>query len=89
MYLAGPIELDIDSQGLCAVPLSTVEKAARQTPLVVRLAALVTEAWRKITAVFSHNAAALRRNRTAVEQELFGGRYTLTSKNDDDLPVWR
>jgi hypothetical protein len=88
MYLAGPIELDIDGQGRCAVPLSTVEKAAKQMPLVVRLAALITGAWRKIAAVSSHNAAALRRHRTAAEQELFGGRYTLTSKNDDDLPVW-
>lgn len=89
MYLAGPIELDIDGQGRCTVPLSTLEKAAQQTPLVVRPAALITAAWRKIATVFAHNAATLRRNRTAAEQELFGGRYTLTSKNDDDLPIWR
>ena len=40
-----------------------------------------------LKAAEKHDLAA-QAHRTAAEQELFGGRYTLTSKNDDDLPVW-
>lgn len=31
-------------------------------------------------------SAEERRHRTAIEQELFGGRTKLSTKNDDDLP---
>jgi hypothetical protein len=31
--------------------------------------------------------ASDRRHREAIEKELFRGRYTLASKNDDELPV--
>jgi len=89
MFLAGPIELDIDVHGRCAWSPSTIEKTARQTIPLPRFTRRAVAAWRKIIAVVSHSRAALKRNRTAAEQELFGGRYKLTSKNDDDLPVVR
>jgi hypothetical protein len=34
----------------------------------------------------SRNIATQRRNRIAIERELFRGQYTLTSEHDDDLP---
>jgi hypothetical protein len=36
-----------------------------------------------------HSAAQARADRTRVETELFHGRYHLSSKNDDDLPLVR
>ena len=36
-----------------------------------------------------HSAAQARADRTRVEAELFRGRYHLSSKNDDDLPLVR
>jgi hypothetical protein len=35
----------------------------------------------------SRAVAGERRNRAAIERELFHGQYRLLSKNDDDLPI--
>lgn len=55
--------------------------------LVVTFALMAVEEWRKLVADVSRAFASERRNRQAIEQELFRGRYTLSSKNDDDLPI--
>jgi hypothetical protein len=88
MFLVEPVELDLDNEGRWAVPLSTIKKAP-QASLVSQLIHAAVGVWRKIIVVVSHNVAALKRNRAAAERELFGGRYTLSSKNDDDLPIVR
>jgi hypothetical protein len=46
----------------------------------------ITE-WRKLITQISDAFASQRRHREAIEKELFRGQYTLSSKNDDDLPI--
>ena len=87
MFLDEPIELDVaDQRGRHVMPAST-EKAARRAPTVIAAIMSVVAAWRKPTAKISHAFASQRWHRQAIEQELFRGRYTLCSKNDDDLPI--
>lgn len=88
MFLDEPIELDIADQGSRhAMPASAAGRAARQTPSVVAVVRSVVAAWRKLIVRVSRSLASDRRNRAAIEKELFGGQYRLCSKNDDDLPL--
>jgi hypothetical protein len=88
MFLDEPIELDIADQGSRhAMPASATGRAARQAPSVVTVIRSVVAAWRKLIARASCSLASDRRNRAAIEKELFGGQYRLCSKNDDDLPI--
>src|ERR1700722_14077396 len=84
MFLAEPIELDIDSQGRCAGPIPSAKVSSPS--FVGNFAAALADVWRRFTALVSRNIVAQRRNRAAIERELFRGQYTLTSKQDDDLP---
>ena len=88
MFLDEPIELEVATQvGRHAMPESATEKAARQAPSVVAVIWSAVAEWRKLMARVSCGLASERRNRAAIEKELFGGRYRLCSKNDDDLPI--
>jgi hypothetical protein len=88
MFLDEPIELDIADQGSRhAMTASATGRAARQAPSVVTAIRSVVAAWRKLIARASGSLASDRRNRAAIEKELFGGQYRLCSKNDDDLPI--
>jgi hypothetical protein len=86
MFLAGPVELEINSDGKCAGSVHSTELCSHHgrgdgaVAVVVRL-------WRKLKSHIAHNTAAQRRNREAIERDLFGGHCTLSSKNDDDLPM--
>lgn len=88
MFLDEPIELEVVTQGgRHAMPESATEKAARQAPSVAAVIRSVVAAWRKLIARSSCSLASDRRNRAAIEAELFRGQYRLCSKNDDDLPI--
>jgi hypothetical protein len=87
MFLAEPIELDIDSQGRYAGPIPSAKSSSYPPLSVGNFATTFVDVWRRFTALVSRNIAALRRNRAAIERELFRGQYTLTSKQDDDLPL--
>jgi hypothetical protein len=88
MFLDETIELDIANQGgRFANPARA--NAARRPPFVAALVARAVAAGRKFFARVARGLASERRNREAVEQDLFGGRYALSSKNDDDLPIVR
>ncbi len=87
MFLAGPVELEINSDGKCAGSLHSTELSSHQGRGDDGVVAAVVAMWRKLTSYIAHNTAAQRRNREAVERDLFGGQYTLSSKNDDDLPM--
>jgi hypothetical protein len=87
MFLAEPIELDIDSQGRCAGPIPSAKSSSHPLSSVGNFATAFAAVWRRFTAIVSRNIAAQRRNRAAIEMELFRGQYTLTSKQDDDLPL--
>jgi hypothetical protein len=82
MFLAEPFELDVDNQGSRIAGLF-----AASYKTVARLIGPVIAEWRKLIAEISDAFSSQRRHREAIERELFRGRYTLISKNDDDLPV--
>jgi hypothetical protein len=84
MFLAEPIELDIDSHGRCATLLPLAKSSSEPTSR--SLSETVINVWRKLAAFISYNIDAQRRNRAAIERELFRGQYSLMSKHDDDLP---
>jgi hypothetical protein len=89
MFLNEPFELDIENEGSSVVaPLSAaLRSAAQRLPAVATFVALAIAEWRKLVGEISRAFAAERRNRAAIERELFHGRYRLDSKSDDDLPV--
>ena len=89
MFLNDALELDVENQGSRLVePLSNaIDMAWRRAPRLSAFVAMAIEEWRKLVAQIARTFADERRNRAAVERELFRGQYTLLSKNDDDLPV--
>ncbi len=89
MLLNEPLELDVDNGGSRTATLltSTLEIVARRLPTLAAFVGLVTMEWRKLVAEIARAIAGERRNRAALERELFHGHYLLSSKNDDDLPI--
>ena len=82
MFLAEPFELDVENQGGRVAGL-----LAAACKIAVRLIGPVIAEWRKLVAEISDTFSSQRRHREAIEKELFRGQYTLSSKNDDDLPI--
>jgi hypothetical protein len=87
MFLAEPIELDIDSQGRCATLIPSAKSSSDPTSSTRSFSGAIVSVWQRFAAFISRNIAAQRRNRAAIERELFRGQYTLMSKQDDDLPL--
>ncbi|MGA8496374.1 MAG: hypothetical protein WB764_12910 [Xanthobacteraceae bacterium] len=82
MFLAEPFDLDVENRGGRVAGL-----LAAAAKIAVRLIGPAIAEWRKLVAEISNAFSSQRRHREAIERELFRGQYTLTSKNDDDLPV--
>jgi len=89
MFLDEPFELDVENQGgrLTALLAAAMEITARRLPAVATFVGLMVAEWRKLVAEILRAVAGERRNRAAIERELFHGHYRLSSKNDDDLPI--
>ena len=89
MFLSEPFDLDIENRGgrLTARLATAMEIAARRLPAVVTFVGLMVTEWRKLVAEISRIFDDGRRNRAAIERDLFHGHYQLMSKNDDDLPI--
>jgi hypothetical protein len=89
MFLNKPLELDIENDGGDIVkPLAAAMNAAkRRAPRLAEFVGTAVTQWRKLVARMSCALAEERRNRLAIERELFHGQYWLSSKSDDDLPV--
>jgi len=89
MFLNEPLELDLENQGSRFVEFlaAATDMAAGRLPTLVAFVAMAVLEWRKLVAQISRAVAGERRNRAAIEQELFHGHYTLSSKNADDLPI--
>jgi hypothetical protein len=89
MFLAEPFELDVDNQGsrFAGLLAAVSEVLARRAPLLRSFVGSVVSEWRKLIAEISDARSSQRRHREAIEKQLFRGRYTLSSKNDDDLPI--
>jgi hypothetical protein len=85
MFVTEPLELDFVNLDNLPVAYSAAAKyvaECRVPPLLTAIAAV-----RKLFMKVSRALAGERKHRTAIEQELFRGQYTLASKNDDDLPI--
>ncbi len=89
MLLNTPLELDLPNQGsrLAGSLAAAIAIAERRAPVLVRFLRMARAEWRNLVQQISRALADERRNREAIEKELFRGQYTLLSKNDDDLPV--
>ena len=89
MFLAEPFELDVENQGsrFAGLLAAASKIAARRAPLLVGFIGSAITEWRKLITQISDAFASQRRHREAIEKELFRGQYTLSSKNDDDLPI--
>ena len=89
MFVGEPLELDFEHRG----NLFVAERAAARSVAADRAQALLTAvaamrgAVRRFLATVSRALAGERSHRQAIEQGLFRGQYTLSSKNDDDLPI--
>jgi hypothetical protein len=89
MFLNDPLELDVENCGSRFIePLATAAGIAEvHVSTFAAFVGMAVTQWRKLVARMSRALAEVRRNRLAVERELFHGQYWLSSKNDDDLPV--
>jgi hypothetical protein len=91
MLVEHSIELDLPNHGSRLVELiaTTTDFVRRRAPFVPNLIGLAIGEWRKLDSQISRALTGQRRNREAIENDLFGGEYKLASKNDDDLPILR
>jgi hypothetical protein len=89
MLVEHSIELDLPNQGSRFAELiaTTIDIIRRGAPFVTNLIGVVIAEWRKLDSRISCALADHRRNREAIENDLFSGQYELASKNDDDLPI--
>jgi hypothetical protein len=91
MLMDYPIELDLPNQGgkLAELMTALANLVNRRTPGVAKLIGIAIAKLRSLDSRISRALDGHRRNRDAVENELFGSEFTLASKNDDDLPIFR
>jgi hypothetical protein len=91
MLVEHTIELDVPNHGGRLVELiaTTTDFLRRRAPFVTNLIGVAIAEWRKLDSQISRALTGHRRNREAIENDLFGGEYKLASKNDDDLPILR
>jgi hypothetical protein len=89
MLVEHSIELDLPNRGSRFIELivTTIDIVRRRAPFVISLIEVAIAQWRKLDAQISRALADHRRNREAIENDLFSGQYSLASKNDDDLPI--
>ena len=91
MLVEHSIELDLPNQGSRLVELigTTIDSVRRRAPFVSNLIEAAIAQWRKLDSQISCALAGHRRNREAIENDLFRDEYKLSSKNDDELPIPR
>jgi len=89
MFVTQRLELDVPNQGSRLVPplAATMDAAGRRAPTLAVFVGMAVAEWRNLIAQVARAVAGERRNREALEKELFRGQYTLASKYDDDLPI--
>jgi hypothetical protein len=89
MFINKPLELDIENRGSdFAEPLTeAIDAVKRRAPRFATFVGMAVAQWQKLLSQISRAIAGERRNRAAIERELFHGQYRLLSKNDDDLPI--
>jgi len=86
MFVTQPLELGFARSDNAAEPRDGAAAAKDAPPLSAVLAAVVATVGR-LFGKLSRGLASERSHRRAIERDLFGGRYVLCSKNDDDFPI--
>jgi hypothetical protein len=91
MLVEHTIELDVPNQGNRLIePIAmAIDIVRRRAPLVATFIGMAIAEWRKLDSQIAQVFNAHRRNREAIENDLFRGEYKLVSKSDDDLPILR
>jgi hypothetical protein len=91
MLVGDSIELDLPNHGNRLVELiaTIIDIVRRRAPLVATFIGMAIAEWSKLDSRIAHALNGHRRNREAIENDLFGGEYKLASKNDDELPILR
>jgi hypothetical protein len=90
MQLSELAELDIENKGShIAAALGTLVSATMQhAPRLAAFFGMTIAEWHKLVTEISATFASARKHRAAAERELFRGECCLSSKCDDDLPVY-
>jgi hypothetical protein len=84
MFVPEPLELEFDNHGNpSAAERATAHPAFQLFAFIARIITAAGKFFGRTARVLE----SVRMHRKAIETELFGGRYTLNSKNDDDLPI--
>jgi hypothetical protein len=86
MFVTQPLELGFTRSDTTAGPREGTANANERSVVLTVMKAAATAAGRIFTKA-SRALASERRNRRLIEKDLFGGRYVLCSKNDDDFPI--
>jgi hypothetical protein len=91
MLVGHSIELDLPNHSSRLVELiaTIIGIVRRRAPLVATFIGMAIAEWSKLDSRIAHALNGHRRNREAIENDLFGGEYKLASKNDDELPILR
>jgi hypothetical protein len=84
IFLDRPVELYVREQAADSVAALATPRFA---PKIAGFVAAAATAGRKLLARLIKACASERMHRRAIEKELFGDQYTLSSKSDDDLPI--
>jgi hypothetical protein len=79
VFVDEPLELDFSPEYANGHAVG----ASQTSTTIAKTMAVVRNFCAKIGQVFANE----RLHREAIERELFGGRYTLCSKSDDDFPI--
>jgi hypothetical protein len=89
MFLSDSFELDVPNQGsrFIARLAAAIDFVTRRAPPLASFVRMAAAEWRRLIVEIAGALASKRKHRAAIEQELFGGQYVLSSKNDDDLPI--
>lgn len=86
MFVTQPLELGFTRSETLAGPGGGTPNA-NDNPFILTVITTVATIVGGIFRKLSRALANERRHRQAIERDLFGGRYVLCSKNDDDLPI--
>jgi hypothetical protein len=92
MFVSHRFELDIENKGNSLVVDLMTARRMMMRRRMPKIATLVGEAIAKLRAFIAQVSRAHAEeleHRQAIESELFGGQYRISSKNDDDLPIVR
>jgi hypothetical protein len=91
MLVEHAIELDVPNQGNWVIGsiATTIDIMRRPAPRLATRIGMMIAAGRNLGSQISQVLANKRRNRGAIESDLFRGEYKLVSKNDDELPIPR